>query len=225
VTTWAIVVAAGEGTRIAAGAPKALLPLAGRPMLAWSLDAVLASESIDGVVVVCGESWRDEGERLVRSIAGPRVPVCAGGRSRHASVRNGLEQIGADADRVVVHDAARPLAGPELFERALAALDRASAGICAIPVTDTIKRASGDAVIETVDRSALWRAQTPQAFRLADLLEAAAAGDGDAMTDEAALLERAGMTVIVVPGDERNIKITTPADLSIAEDLLRGRRT
>jgi len=222
VTAWAIVVAAGEGTRLAAGVPKALVPLGGRPMLAWSLEAALGARSVAGVVVACGDSWLEQGEELVRSIAGKRGRVCGGGPSRHASVRGAIGRVGGDTDRVVIHDAARPLATPTLFERALDGLERAPGAVCAVPVVDTLKRADGDVVAATVDRSVLWRAQTPQAFRLGDLLDAAAGG-GEGITDEAMLLERAGRTVVLVPGDERNIKITTPADLELAEAILRAR--
>lgn len=221
-TAWAIVVAAGEGTRLAAGIPKALVPLAGKPMLAYSLEAALAARSVAGVVVACGDAWLEQGKELVRSVAGKRGRVCGGGPSRHASVRGALDRVGGDTDRVVIHDAARPLVTPTLFERALGGLERAPGAVCAIPVSDTIKRADGDVVAGTVDRSVLWRAQTPQAFRLGDLLEAAAAG-GEGATDEAMLLERAGRTVVLVPGDERNIKITTPADLELAAALLAAR--
>lgn len=219
-TAWAIVVAAGDGTRLGAAGPKALVSLGGRPMLAWSIEAALAAPSIAGIVVACGESWIDQGASLVSAAAGDRGRVCRGGASRHASVREALRHLPGDADRVVVHDAARPLAGPDLFERALAALDDAPGAICAIPVADTVKRVDGGVVAGTLDRSVLWRAQTPQAFRLADLIAATAGSDAADATDEAVLLERAGKVVAIVQGDERNIKVTGPADLAMAEALV-----
>jgi 2-C-methyl-D-erythritol 4-phosphate cytidylyltransferase len=151
----------------------------------------------------------------------------AGGATRAASVRAGLEALGADAEVVVVHDAARPLARPQLFKAVLSALDGAdvAGAICAVPVTDTIKRVvarpSGDhgeaSVVETLDRSDLVAVQTPQAFSV-EVLRRAHCGDPDA-TDDAALVEALGLTVSVVPGDPDNLKLTTPADLARAELL------
>ena len=219
-SVWAIVVAAGDGTRLNAGGPKALATLAGRTLLEWSLDAV-AVPSIDGVVVACGAAWRQACNRIVAACLGERGLVCVGGASRHASVHAALACVPVDAERIVIHDAARPLATPDLALRALAALDGASGAICAVPVADTIKRCRGEVIAETVDRSDLWRAQTPQAFRAGDLRAAIDAGADPALiTDESVLLERAGKTVVVVAGDERNIKVTTPADLTLAEALV-----
>jgi 2-C-methyl-D-erythritol 4-phosphate cytidylyltransferase len=191
-------------------------------MLVWSLDAIAKASSLSGVVVACGESWVGEAESLVRNRFSTRGRVVVGGATRQESVRRALDRVAGDADRVVVHDAARPLAGPELFERALAGLERAAGAICAVPVTDTLKATTGDVVGETVDRSGLWRAQTPQAFRTEALLRAHAAAEtaGISATDDAELLERIGETVLIVPGDEQNIKITTPGDLALAEALL-----
>ncbi|MGH2829141.1 MAG: 2-C-methyl-D-erythritol 4-phosphate cytidylyltransferase [Actinomycetota bacterium] len=231
-TAWAIVVAAGSGTRLGGRGPKALTPLGGEPMLAWSLDAIVKAGSIRGVVVACGPGWAAEAEDLVRRRFQARGRVVGGGATRQESVRLALDRIAGDADRVVVHDAARPLAAPELFERALAALEGAAGAVCAIPVADTIKKTSGkktsgkktsgDVVAATIDRTGLWRAQTPQAFRTEALLRAhaEAAVAGFVATDDAMLLERAGETVVVVRGDERNIKVTTQADLALAEAML-----
>ena len=143
-----------------------------------------------------------------------------GGATRSESVRNGLAQVPDDADIVVVHDAARPLAAPALFGAVIDAVKAgADAAIPVVPLSDTVKRIDGERVVETVDRSSLVAVQTPQAFR-ADMLRKAHAAGGEA-TDDAALVEAIGGTVVVVEGEHTNIKITTPDDLRIAEALLR----
>jgi 2-C-methyl-D-erythritol 4-phosphate cytidylyltransferase len=214
---WSIVVAAGGGSRF--GGRKQFAELAGRSLVEWSVEACCAVS--DGVVLVLPEGAPEH--RF-----GAQVAV-AGGPTRSASVRNGLAAVPADADIVIVHDAARPLASRSLFVAVLAALeDPAVAGaLCACPVTDTVKEidsvvAGADGVlgdvVGTLDRARLVAVQTPQAFRAAVLREAHATGD-DA-TDDAALVEGLGATVRVVAGDVRNLKVTTPADLAYAEHLL-----
>ena len=216
---WGIVVAGGSATRF--GEEKQFVSLAGRPVAEW---AVAACRSVcDSVVLVVPADAlsSDATKRL-----GADVSV-AGGATRAASVRAGLEALGSDAEVVVVHDAARPLARPQLFKAVLSALDGAdvAGAICAVPVTDTIKRVvarpSGDhgeaSVVETLDRSDLVAVQTPQAFSV-EVLRRAHCGDPDA-TDDAALVEALGLTVSVVPGDPDNLKLTTPADLARAELL------
>lgn len=142
-----------------------------------------------------------------------------GGATRSESVRNGLAAVPDDAEIIVVHDAARPVATHELFRAVIDAVEAgADAAIPGVPVTDTVKRVDGDRVVETLDRAALVVVQTPQAFR-ADVLRAAHAS-GDDATDDAALVEAVGGKVVVVAGDARNIKITAPEDLRIAEALL-----
>jgi 2-C-methyl-D-erythritol 4-phosphate cytidylyltransferase len=209
---WAVVVAGGSGTRF--GRPKQFALLAGRPVVAWSVAACRPAAA--GVVLVLPEGSLD------RDFGADAV--VAGGPTRSASVRNGLAAVPPDAAVVVVHDAARPLAGPALFLSVLAALDDPSVAgaVCAVPVTDTLKRvdrATG-AVAGTVDRGDLVAVQTPQAFR-AGILRRAHAG-GDDATDDAVLVEGLGATVRAVPGDPRNVKLTTPADLAFAEHLLGG---
>jgi 2-C-methyl-D-erythritol 4-phosphate cytidylyltransferase len=145
--------------------------------------------------------------------------VVTGGATRSASVRNGLAQVPADAEVIVVHDAARPLATPDLFEAVIAAVDDGADGaLCAVPLTDTIRLTSGG----TVDRAELLAVQTPQAFRAA-ALRAAHAG-GDDATDDAALVEANGGRVVVVSGSPTNVKITHPHDLVVAAALLEARR-
>jgi 2-C-methyl-D-erythritol 4-phosphate cytidylyltransferase len=206
VTTWAIVVAAGRGERF--GGPKLQTVLAGRRALEWSVAA--ARSACDGVVLVVAPG------------VDPQVEVdrCVdGGATRSDSVRAGLAAIPDDADVVVVHDAARPAAGVALFDAVIAAVrGGADAAIPGVPVTDTIKRVDGDTVLETLDRSTLVAVQTPQAFR-AGALRAAHADAGDA-TDDAALVERRGGRVVVVPGDASNRKLTAHDDVAALDRAL-----
>jgi 2-C-methyl-D-erythritol 4-phosphate cytidylyltransferase len=204
---WAIVVAAGAGRRF--GGSKQYELIHGRSVLEWSLSAARAA--CDGVVAVVPPA------DAARALSVTAVPdaVVGGGASRSASVRAGLAAVPGDASVIVVHDAARPLAGPALWAAAIAGLgDGADAAICAIPVTDTVKRVDGTTVIETVDRAGLVEVQTPQAFRAA-ALRAAHAGEEDA-SDDAALVERAGGRVVTVPGSPHNLKITHSHDLAVA---------
>ena len=210
--TWAIVVAAGRGARY--GGPKQYDVIGGMTVLARSVAQ--ARGACDGVVVVVAA------EDAGRPVDGADR-VVAGGASRSASVRAGLEALPDDAEVVVVHDAARPLAGPELWAAAIAAVvSGADAALCAVAVTDTVKRVDGDDVVATVDRTELVAVQTPQAFRAAALRVAHAAGL-DA-TDDGALVEAAGGRVVVVPGSVTNLKITHPHDLAVAEALLGAER-
>jgi 2-C-methyl-D-erythritol 4-phosphate cytidylyltransferase len=212
-----VIAAAGSGERLGAGGPKALVEVAGRPMLEWSLDACRAAESIEAIVVAVppGE------EEPVAAIGGPGVEAVAGGASRGESVAAALERV--DTELVAIHDAARPLVTPGLIDELVAELVSApdAAGvIAAAPVTDTVKEAAGGAVQRTLDRSTLWAAQTPQVFRTAQL-RAVLGSDGSA-TDEAMLVEAAGGTVLLHDSAAPNFKVTTADDLRLAEALLRG---
>jgi 2-C-methyl-D-erythritol 4-phosphate cytidylyltransferase len=217
----ALLVAAGRGERLGAEGPKAFVVLAGRPMLEWSLDALRLVPAVERIVVALPEG--------VPAPAGTIGVV--GGVERSHSVRAALEASGAgpDDEPVIVHDAARPLATPELFERALGALAStgADAVVAAARVTDTIKRADGEdlRVAETLDRSALWAVQTPQVFRRVALARALAQPDAvlAGATDDAGLVEQAGGRVHVVESPAGNLKVTTPTDLRLAELLLRER--
>jgi 2-C-methyl-D-erythritol 4-phosphate cytidylyltransferase len=209
---WAIVVAAGRGARY--GGAKQYELIGGRTVLDRSVGAGRAA--CDGVVVVVAA------EEVRRSVEGADK-VVAGGATRSASVRAGLAAVPDAAAVVVVHDAARPLAAPALWQAAIEAVFAgADAALCAVAVTDTIKRVSGDKVAGTVDRADLVAVQTPQAFRAAALRAAHATG-GDA-TDDGALVEAAGGRVVVVPGSAINLKITHPHDLAVAEALLEAGR-
>jgi 2-C-methyl-D-erythritol 4-phosphate cytidylyltransferase len=217
----ALVVAAGRGERLGSGRPKALVALAGKPMLDWSVATLRAVPVVERIVVAL------PADQLQCAPAGT-VGV-AGGRVRSQSVREALLAAGP-GDPVIVHDAARPLAPPDLFERALHELERsgADAVIAATPVSDTIKEVEegGGAVRRTLERRLLWAVQTPQVFRR-DALERALAGASDevlaAATDDAWLIERSGGTVRVVDGGPQNIKITSATDLRLAELLLQER--
>jgi 2-C-methyl-D-erythritol 4-phosphate cytidylyltransferase len=212
----ALLVAAGSGERLGADRPKAFVVLAGRPMLEWSVEALVAA-GIEEIVVA-----------LPPGGAAPSGCIgVPGGETRSASVRRALRGASAD-QRVVVHDAARPLVTPAHFRDALAALADADAAIAAAPMTDTVKQAGEDRrVTATLDRTQLWAIQTPQAFRRAALERALDVDDAllAAATDDAWLVERAGGTVRVVESTPENFKVTTPHDLRVAELLLgeRGR--
>lgn len=212
---WAIVVAAGAGSRFGDAVPKQFLELGGVRLIDWALAA--AGGACDRVVVVLPAS------HLAAPVPAGVVPV-AGGPTRSGSVRAGLAAVPDDAAVIVVHDAARPLADPALFERVVSAVRGGADGaVPGVPVADTIKRVdpTGGVVVETLDRPALRAVQTPQAFAPAVLRRAHAHGD-DA-TDDAALVEAIGGRVVMVEGDPVNLKVTGPDDLVRAEELLTRR--
>jgi 2-C-methyl-D-erythritol 4-phosphate cytidylyltransferase len=208
--TWAIVVAAGEGRRF--GAPKQFLPLGDHLVVEWSVAAA-RSVAAEVVLVVPPDAVND-----AELHAGCTI-VVAGGSSRADSVRRGLAAIPADVERVIVHDAARPLATPALFAAVLDALSDGVDGVIpGVAVRDTIKRVGGGRVTETLVRDELVAVQTPQAFRAAALRDAHA--DGADATDDAALLESHGYVVAVVAGEESNRKVTSATDLTELERQL-----
>lgn len=212
-----LVVAAGSGTRLGRNEPKGLVSFAGRPLLAWTLEA-LAPAGFSRTVVTAPADRLDD----FRRVAGSGVEVVAGGETRSGSVRKGFAALSAaDADVVAVHDAARPLVTAAEAAAVVTAAEESGAAIAAIPVVDTIKLAKDGRVLRTLDRSHLVAAATPQAFRGAILRRALDSGR-DA-TDEAALCEDLGIPVAVVPVSRLAFKITTPADLELAEAILRAR--
>jgi 2-C-methyl-D-erythritol 4-phosphate cytidylyltransferase len=220
----ALVVAAGSGARLGAGRPKAFVALAGRPMVAWSLDAIAAA-GVPRAIVAVPPGHGAAAEEALAGAAGDfplGFALVEGGATRSASVRNALAAAG-DVDAVAVHDAARPLVAAELFTRTLDALEHADAAIAAARVTDTVKEADQNGlVVRTHDRSRLWAIQTPQAFRAAVLARALDVPDEvlAQATDDAWLIERAGGSVRVVESSPANFKVTTPHDLALAESLL-----
>ncbi len=209
----AVIVAAGTGSR-AGGAPKQWRLLKGRAIARWSVDTFKAMGA-EPVVVVVGEGQRDEAERWLGDAG---VVLVAGGATRTASVRSGLAAVGT-VEAVLIHDAARPLVTQAHVETLLAALEDADGALPALPVADTLKRET-QAGVATVDREGLWRAQTPQAFRLPPLRDAYARWPDEApATDDAAVLEAAGGRVSLVPGDPLLMKITHPEDFAMVERL------
>lgn len=221
----AIVVAAGRGERLGVPA-KVLLPLAGRPMLAWSLRALARAQAVGPVVVVAGAHTLAAAEELVAREGFTDVAtIVAGGERRQDSVAAGLAALPAGTEIVLIHDGARPLADAELFDRCALAAAEHDAAIAAIPVADTLKRVAGETIVGTVNRSGLWAAQTPQAFRLETLRRALAAAAGEEVTDEARLCEAAGIPVRVVPASLANLKVTHHEDIAVADALLRARES
>jgi 2-C-methyl-D-erythritol 4-phosphate cytidylyltransferase len=221
VSVWAVLAAAGSGERLGLDRPKAFARLGDRPMLAESLERLEGSDWIDAIVVVVPEGWEEPATLVAEEIGAGKVTASVtGGASRAESVRSGLAEVPDDAAAVVVHDAARPLVDDEVLGRVLAPLGEGWDGaVPALPVSDTVKRVRGDEVAETVDRSDLVAAQTPQAF-VASVLRNAFGGDLAGATDCASLVEAAGGRVRVVPGDARLIKVTEPADLELVSALL-----
>ncbi len=215
----ALIVAAGTGQRFGAERPKQYLDLAGRPILRHTVEAFLRHPQVSAVQVVINPAFRDLYATAVAGLGLPE-PV-AGGASRQDSVRNGLERLAESApDLVLIHDAARPLIDEATISAVIAALDAQPAAIAAVPVADTLKRGHDGLVADTVDRSGLWRAQTPQGFRFPDILAAHRAAAGLELTDDAAVAERAGLPIALVPAKEENFKVTTPDDLTRAARVL-----
>ncbi|MGB9004487.1 MAG: 2-C-methyl-D-erythritol 4-phosphate cytidylyltransferase [Candidatus Aminicenantales bacterium] len=214
---WAVIVAAGAGRRF--GAAKQFALLKGRPLYEWSVEAFEQHEDVEGIILVLPAEGAG---RPQPALGGKLRAVVAGGKERQDSVLNGFRRVPAGEDRVVlVHDGARPLVSRELISRVIQAAGEKGAAVPGLPIEDTIKEAAGDEVIRTLQRTALVKVQTPQGFLyswLGQALEGAAAG-GFYATDEAMLVERTGRRVVLVAGDVRNIKITTPLDLKIAEAM------
>lgn len=217
----AVIVAAGTGERFGGSLPKQYRPLAGSTVLRRSVEAFRATGRFDDIVVVIRNEHRALYDAAAAGLGLPDPVI--GGATRQDSVRAALEWLADRApDRVLVHDAARPLVDRATIDRVLDALDEAEAAIAAVPVVDTIKRAEAGIATGTVDRSGLWQAQTPQGFRFPALLAAHRAVAGEALTDDAAVAERQGIAVRLIEGHVDNFKITTEADLTRAERLLGG---
>ena len=225
----AIIAAGGRGLRLGGAVPKQLLALAGRPILERSVAAFANHPEIDEIVVALPSELADNPPSYLRSSV-KRLRVVTGGGRRQDSVAAAFNAVDAGADIVVIHDAARPFATADLISRTIAAAAKSGAALAAIPARDTVKRTALDSdgrsqgrfVAETLARESIFLAQTPQAFRR-DVLDAALSANqngGDA-TDEAALAERAGYRVAIVPGEDTNIKVTTPEDLTMADAIAR----
>jgi 2-C-methyl-D-erythritol 4-phosphate cytidylyltransferase/2-C-methyl-D-erythritol 2,4-cyclodiphosphate synthase len=216
----AILVAAGTGSRFGAELPKQFLPLAGKPVIRHAAEALLAHAALLQPVGDAG--------LIGQALAGlPYLPPVPGGAERQDSVRAGLEALaGHNPDIVLVHDAARPNISAGITQAVLAALATHEGAIPAIPVSDTLKRGESGLIAETIPRAGLFRAQTPQGFRFPTLLRLHREAAGAAVaTDDAALLEAAGITVALTPGAEQNIKLTLPEDFVRLQTIFEGRLT
>jgi len=224
VSVWAVLAAAGRGERLGVDQPKAFAPLAGRPMLAESLERLESSAWIESILVVAPPEWEEPVILLAEELGCGKVAASiAGGETRAESVRIGVEEVGADASVILVHDAARPLLPEEMVERVISPLNEGWDGaVPGLPLVDTVKRVRDGAVEETLPRAGLVAVQTPQAF-LAPVLREAVADSVDA-TDCSSLVEAKGGRVKAVPGDPRLLKVTTPEDLALVESWLNAGR-
>lgn len=222
--TFAIVVAAGSGVRMGVRMPKALVPMGGRPLVAWSLIALAECDLIDGIVLAAPPGHETTMRMAVGEAGGEGLIVVSGGSTRQRSVAAALAAVPREANEILVHDAARPLITPQLVETVLEGLVDVEGAIAATPLADTLKRAGRDQIIEgTVDRAGLWQAQTPQAFHADVLRRAFELADDEVLetaTDCAAMVEALGGRVRLVAWGSPNLKVTTPADLEQAEMLL-----
>jgi 2-C-methyl-D-erythritol 4-phosphate cytidylyltransferase len=217
VAAFLIVAAAGAGNRLGRSEPKALVLLHGRPLISWTLEA-LSPLSFAGTVVAAPAGKLDE----VRALVGEGAKVIEGGATRAGSVRRAFQACGVGGSSLIcIHDAARPFVTAAEVAAVLSAAEETGVAIAATPIPDTVKKVEKNSVAATLDRSNLWAAGTPQAFR-AELL-ARALESGDEATDEAALCEALGMPITAVPVSRLGFKITTPEDLEIAEAILARR--
>jgi 2-C-methyl-D-erythritol 4-phosphate cytidylyltransferase len=223
-----LVPAAGMGKRMGSDRNKLFLTLLDRSILAWTLIAAEAATAIDWIGIIAQPDDREDIAEIIASLnLSKPVELIQGGTTRQESVYNGLQGLPNGAQRVLIHDGARCLATPNLFDRCAEELLLCPGLIAAIPVKDTIKIVDGDRVIvDTPDRAQLWAAQTPQGFEVRLLRECHDRGVamGWEVTDDAALFEKCGLPVRIVPGEETNLKVTTPVDLAIAEFILKQRQ-
>jgi 2-C-methyl-D-erythritol 4-phosphate cytidylyltransferase len=221
VAVWAVLAAAGRGERLGSERPKAFARLAGRPLLAESLERLEGSDWIDAIVVAAPPDWEEPSILVAEEIGAGKVSSCVtGGDSRSESVRLALGEVPDDAAVVLVHDAARPLLTEAVIERVLAPLGGGWDGaVPGLPVSDTIKRVEGERVVETLPRDELTAVQTPQAF-VASALREALSADLAGASDCASLVEARGGRIKVVEGDRRLLKVTDAEDLALVESWL-----
>ena len=218
--TVALIVAAGRSTRSPGDMPKQYRPLGGKPVLAWSLETFTRHPAISGAHVVIHEEDRPYYEQAAEGLTA--APPIKGGETRQESVRSGLEALAKEKpERVLIHDAARPFVSAGLIERVTAALDSAPAAAPLLPVTDTLRQCNGDGNT-VLPRDKMFRTQTPQGFRFDAILDAHRRFSDETFTDDLALIERAGLPVASVPGEELNLKLTTAEDFALAERLARS---
>ncbi|MBD2625241.1 2-C-methyl-D-erythritol 4-phosphate cytidylyltransferase [Trichormus variabilis] len=219
-----LIPAAGTGKRMGADRNKLLLKLRSQPIIAWTMLAAEAASSISWIGIISQpHDWEDLKAIMADLKLTKPIKLIAGGSTRQESVYNGLQALPADAKQVLIHDGARCLATPDLLNACAEAIRHCPGLIAAVPVKDTIKVVDESGIIQsTPDRSQLWAAQTPQGFDVDLLKQCHAEGvrQGWEVTDDAALFEKCGIEVHIVPGEETNLKVTTPQDLAIAEFIL-----
>ena len=223
----ALIPAAGSGARMGADLPKQYLPLAGKPLLYHALDRLCRHPAIERVFVVLAPGDREFARHDWQPLAAKFEPLYCGGETRAASVFNGLIAASDaidDEDWLLVHDAVRPCLPIDALERLITGLrEEKTGGLLALPVVDTLKRGDADSyVVQTAPRDNLWQAQTPQMFRYRLLVEALHATDPALATDEARAIEQLGLRPKLVMGDTRNVKVTYPQDLAVAEAILKS---
>jgi 2-C-methyl-D-erythritol 4-phosphate cytidylyltransferase/2-C-methyl-D-erythritol 2,4-cyclodiphosphate synthase len=222
-SVYALVVAAGRGSRFGATLPKQYLPLGGVGVLRHAVAALSDHPRVSNVLVTIRPEDRALFDSAVAGLC--LLPPVGGGSTRQDSVRLGLEALAVyHPEHVLIHDAARPFPDARLIDRVIDALERAPAAIPCLPLRDTIKRGEDGFIRATINRSALWRAQTPQGFHFAAILAAHQAAKGCALTDDAAVAEAAGLVPLIVGGSEDNLKVTTQEDLAAAERLIAARQ-
>lgn len=223
-----LIPAAGSGRRMGNNGNKLLLPLLGKPLLAWTLLAAKSARSIRWIGIIAQPDDFQDFKEIILSLGMTKmVHLIPGGATRQESVFRGLQGLPVVASKVLIHDGARCLATPSLFDRCAEELNTSAGLIAAIPVKDTIKvvDATSHIIISTPDRHKLWSAQTPQGFDVEVLTRCHTKGveAGWEVTDDAMLFEQCGFPVKIVPGEETNLKVTTPMDLAIADFILRQR--
>lgn len=222
-----LIPAAGSGKRMGANRNKLLLQVRSKPLIAWTLLAAEAASSISWIGIVSQPPDWDDFKSIIADLKLKKtIALIPGGATRQESVYNGLQALQTNAEQVLIHDGARCLVTPNLFDACSDAIIHCSGLIAAVPVKDTIKVVDDNGIITgTPERKQLWAAQTPQGFDVNLLKQCHAQGvrQGWEVTDDAALFEKCGLEVRIVPGEETNLKITTPQDLAIAEFILSHR--
>ena len=219
--TGVVIVGAGSSQRM--GRNKVFISLAGKPLLAWSVDFCQTCKLVDQIAIVLNETKLDLGRKLAAERGWSKVlEICAGGRRRQDSVRQGLNEL-EDCDWVVIHDSARPFLTTDLIRDGLEAAQVTGAAVAAVPIKDTVKLGGSDMMVsKTLNRQELWAVQTPQVFRF-DIIAEAHEQIKEDVTDDASMVEHLGRKVKLYMGSYNNIKITTPEDLALAE-LIAGKR-
>lgn len=223
--TCLLIPAAGSGKRMGSDRNKLLLQLLDKPILQWTIESAIASTAISWIGVIGQPCDFESFNRIFNNISHKPIALIQGGDTRQESVFNGLQALPSNSQAVLIHDGARCLATPILFDRCAEALKTYSGLIAAVPVKDTIKIVNDGIIKDTPDRNYLWAAQTPQGFLVEELKQAhqQARNLNWSVTDDAALFEKMDLPVQIIMGEETNLKITTPQDLAIAEFILKQR--